>query len=345
MVQTRSYVPITSHVAGEENGSGNGNGTGGITSAPDAVQALFSKGLTVEQLQAAVAALSAIGESGPGTETTQAPRGPNTEHASTSHHKGKKTRRSRRRPDKAPVIKEVLVEDILEGEDDESSECQVSAFKRLGGEETRVSAFNRLKRGQEAPNEVKYRCLLVTLEGSACNWFNRISKGTIDDWDTLMEKFLTHYAANKRQRLPYSHLLNICIRKGEKVRDFIVRKPARSGPSLPDLLPARITFRSSSPASMTSSLAFRNEWNSGLEFFNWVKSQQGFQSSISFSHSVGASLCQYKHVIEAREMCFGNGEDNKGFLWQDTEKPMQERYWRCLRGWLKKELNPGWIHV
>ncbi|VFQ84455.1 unnamed protein product [Cuscuta campestris] len=26
-----------------------------------------------------------------------------------------------------------------------------------------------------------------------------------------------------RQRLPYSHLLNICIRKGEKVRDFIVR--------------------------------------------------------------------------------------------------------------------------
>ncbi|VFR02436.1 unnamed protein product, partial [Cuscuta campestris] len=28
---------------------------------------------------------------------------------------------------------------------------------------------------------------------------------------------------NRRQRLPYSHLLNICIRKGEKVRDFIVR--------------------------------------------------------------------------------------------------------------------------
>ncbi|VFQ61144.1 unnamed protein product [Cuscuta campestris] len=40
-------------------------------------------------------------------------------------------------------------------------------------------------------------------------------KETIDDWDTLAEKFLTHFAANKRQRLPYSHLLNICIRKGE----------------------------------------------------------------------------------------------------------------------------------
>ncbi|VFQ96838.1 unnamed protein product [Cuscuta campestris] len=249
------------------------------------------------------------------------------------------------------------MEDVPEGEDDESSECRISAFKRLGGEDTRVSAFDRLNRGPEgrlvdlrqqisegrrrnaeesatsdarsarpertkgrmdertqrrqspsrtektkvpergmtelareiaelkrrvetkspysqailrtvtpftprvmsvplptnfrpwqikaysgttdsqdhlskfyasmeaaaAPDEVKCRCFLATLKGSACDWFNRLPKGTIDDWDTLAEKFLTHFAANRRQKLPYSHLLNICIRKGEKVRDFIVR--------------------------------------------------------------------------------------------------------------------------
>ncbi|VFQ94055.1 unnamed protein product [Cuscuta campestris] len=357
MVQTRSNVPTTSHVGGEENAPGSGNGTGGIGSTPDAVQALFGLGVTTEQLQAAVAALSAMGGNVPGAGAGKAPPGPHAEHAATSQHKGKKTRRSRRRPCKAPAIEEVIVEDVPEGEEDESSEGWVSAFRRLGGEETRVSAFDRLDRRPDgrmgdlrrqinesrrrhakksttsdarsarpersgerrdegtqrrhsptrtektkvsdqgvsrlareiaelkrrvetrapysqpilrtvtpftprvmsiplpanfrpwqiktyngttdpqdhlskfyasmeaaaAPDEVKCRCFLATLEGSACDWFNRLPKGTIDDWDTLAEKFLTHFAANRRQRLPYSHLLNICIRKGEKVRDFIVR--------------------------------------------------------------------------------------------------------------------------
>ncbi|VFR02730.1 unnamed protein product [Cuscuta campestris] len=328
MVQTRSNVPTTSHVGGEENAPGSGNGTGGIGSTPDAVQALFGLGVTTEQLQAAVAALSAMGGNVPSAGAGKAPPGPHAEHAATSQHKGKKTRRSRRRPCKAPAIEEVIVEDVPEGEEDESSEGRVSAFRRLEGEETRVSAFDRLDRGPDgrmgdlrrqitegrrrhaeesatsdarsarpersgerrdertqrrhsptapysqpilrtvtlftprvmsiplpanfrpwqikayngttdpqdhlskfyasmeaaaAPDEVKCRCFLATLEGSACDWFNRLPMGTIDDWDTLAEKFLTHFAANRRQRLPYSHLLNICIRKGEKVRDFIVR--------------------------------------------------------------------------------------------------------------------------
>ncbi|VFQ71417.1 unnamed protein product [Cuscuta campestris] len=356
MVQTRSNVPTASHVVGEENIPGSGNGTGGIGSTPDAVQALFGLGVTTEQLQAAVAALSAIGGNVPGAGAGKALLGPHVEHAATSQHKGKKTRRGRRRPGKAQAFDEVIVEDIPEGEDDESSEGRVSAFKRLG-EETRISAFDRLDREPEgrpgdlrrqisqvrrrqaeesatsdarsarpersgerrdkrdqhhrsptrtvkakdsdqgvsrlarkiadlkrrvenrapysqpilrtvtpftprvmsvplpsnfrpwqikayngttdpqdhlskfyasmeaaaAPDEVKCRCFLATLEGSACDWFNRLPKGTIDDWDTLAEKFLTHFAANRRQRLPYSHMLNICIRKGEKVRDFIVR--------------------------------------------------------------------------------------------------------------------------
>ncbi|VFQ70459.1 unnamed protein product [Cuscuta campestris] len=61
----------------------------------------------------------------------------------------KKTQRNRRRPGKDPVFEEVLVEDIVEGEDDDSSECLVSAFKRLGAEETLLPAFNRLNHGHD----------------------------------------------------------------------------------------------------------------------------------------------------------------------------------------------------
>ncbi|VFQ76735.1 unnamed protein product [Cuscuta campestris] len=149
MVQTRSNVPTTSHVVGEENAPGSGNGTGGIGSTPDAVQALFGLGVTAEQLQAAVPALSAMGGNVPGAGVGKAPLGLHAEHGATSQHKGKKTRRSRRRPGKAPAIEEVIVEDVPDEENDESSECRVSAFRRLGGEETRVSAFDRLDRGPE----------------------------------------------------------------------------------------------------------------------------------------------------------------------------------------------------
>ncbi|VFQ98876.1 unnamed protein product [Cuscuta campestris] len=149
MVQTRSNVPTTSHVVGEENAPGSGNGTGGIGSTPDAVQALFGLGVTAEQLQAAVAALPAMGGNVPGAGVGKAPPNRHAEHVATSQHKGKKTRRSRRRPGKAPAIEEVIVEDVPDEEDDESSECRVSAFRRLGGEKTRVSAFDRLDRGPE----------------------------------------------------------------------------------------------------------------------------------------------------------------------------------------------------
>ncbi|VFR01657.1 unnamed protein product, partial [Cuscuta campestris] len=333
---TRSNVPTTCHVGGEENASGSGNGTGGIAPTPDAVQALFGLGVTTEELQAAVAALSAMGGNVPGAGAGKAPPGPHAEHAATSQHKGRKPGGAEGGPARPRR---------LGGE-----ETQVSDFRRLGGEETQVSAFGRLNRGPEgrpgdlrrqisegrrrhaeesatsdarsarpersrerrdertqrrnsptgtertkasdqgvsrlareiaelkrrvetrapysqrilrmvtpftprvmsiplsanfrpcqikaynettdpqdhlskfyasmeavaALDKVKCRCFLTTLEGSVCDWFNRLPKGTIDDWDTLAEKFLTHFAANRRQRLPYSHLLNICIRKGEK---------------------------------------------------------------------------------------------------------------------------------
>ncbi|VFQ59771.1 unnamed protein product [Cuscuta campestris] len=144
MVQTRSNIPTTSHVVREE--PGKGNRKGGITSAPDTVQALFA------DLALGLPRLHTV---------------PNTEHAATSQHKGKKTRRSGRRPGKALVIEEVLVEDVSDGEDDESSECRVSAFKRLGGEEARVSAFNRLNRGPEGRPGEKVSDFIVRWEKEA----------------------------------------------------------------------------------------------------------------------------------------------------------------------------------
>ncbi|VFQ86173.1 unnamed protein product [Cuscuta campestris] len=225
-----------------------------------------------------------MGGNVPGAGVGKAPLGHHTEHAATSQHKGKKTRRSRRRPGKGPLIEEVLVEDVLEGKDDESSECRISAFKRLGGKDTRVSAFDRLNRGPEgrlgdlrrqisegrrrnaeesatsdarsarpertegrrgertqrrqSPSRTEKTKVpergMTELAREIAELKRRVETkspysqpilrtGTIDDRDTLAEKFLTHFAANRRQRLPYSHLLNICIRKGEKVRDFIVR--------------------------------------------------------------------------------------------------------------------------
>ncbi|VFQ80735.1 unnamed protein product [Cuscuta campestris] len=73
------------------------------------------------------------------------------------------------------------------------------------------------------PEEIKCRCFLATLEGQACEWFHKLPKGSIDKWSNLAHKFLEHFASSRRQKLPFSHLLNVKIRKGEQLREFINR--------------------------------------------------------------------------------------------------------------------------
>ncbi|VFQ68857.1 unnamed protein product [Cuscuta campestris] len=73
------------------------------------------------------------------------------------------------------------------------------------------------------PEEIKCRCFLATLEGQACEWFHKLPKGSIDKWGDLAHKFLEHFASSRRQKLPFSHLLNVMIRKGEQLREFINR--------------------------------------------------------------------------------------------------------------------------
>ncbi|VFQ86991.1 unnamed protein product [Cuscuta campestris] len=73
------------------------------------------------------------------------------------------------------------------------------------------------------PEEIKCRCFLATLEGQACEWFHKLPKGSIDKWSDLAHKFLEHFTSSRRQKLPFSHLLNVKIRKGEQLREFINR--------------------------------------------------------------------------------------------------------------------------
>ncbi|VFQ88691.1 unnamed protein product [Cuscuta campestris] len=96
------------------------------------------------------------------------------------------------------------------------------------------------------PEEIKCRCFLATLEGQACEWFHKLPNRSIDKWSDLAHKFLEHFASSRRQKLPFSHLLNVKIWKGEQLREFInrakylaleeeddeppVRKEKKSGP-------------------------------------------------------------------------------------------------------------------
>ncbi|KAL0415392.1 UNVERIFIED_CONTAM: Pentatricopeptide repeat-containing protein, mitochondrial [Sesamum latifolium] len=107
---------------------------------------------------------------------------------------------------------------------------------------------------------------------------------------------------------------------------------------------------------------YANDWKVALEFFNWVEAHCGFQHTTqtfnrivdilaidvfcrldeynlrdetSFSNLIDA-LCEYKHVIEAKELCFKKNRDNEfdgklfGFSVESTKI-----YNMILRGWFK----------
>ncbi|VFQ79638.1 unnamed protein product [Cuscuta campestris] len=59
--------------------------------------------------------------------------------------------------------------------------------------------------------------------GQACEWFHKLPKRSIEKWSDLAHKFLEHFSSSRRQKLPLSHLLNVKIRKGEQLREFINR--------------------------------------------------------------------------------------------------------------------------
>ncbi|VFQ66936.1 unnamed protein product [Cuscuta campestris] len=74
-----------------------------------------------------------------------------------------------------------------------------------------------------APNQEIVMDDITGPQVQSCNWFHKLPRGSIDEWMDLAHKFLEHFASSRRQKLPYSHLLNVRIRKGKQLRDFITR--------------------------------------------------------------------------------------------------------------------------
>ncbi|VFQ89586.1 unnamed protein product [Cuscuta campestris] len=98
---------------------------------------------------------------------------------------------------------------------------QVKAYNGTTGPQDHLSRFRANVVMLAYPEEIICRCFLAKLESQACEWFYKLPEGSIHRWKGLFNKFLEHFAASKRQKLPYSHLLNVKIRKGEQLWDFI----------------------------------------------------------------------------------------------------------------------------
>ncbi|VFQ79936.1 unnamed protein product [Cuscuta campestris] len=100
---------------------------------------------------------------------------------------------------------------------------QVKAYNGTTNPQDHLARFRANVVMYAYPEEIKCRCFLATLEGQDCEWFHKLPKGSIDKWSDLAHKFLEHFAPGRRQKLPFSHLLNVKIRKGEQLREFINR--------------------------------------------------------------------------------------------------------------------------
>ncbi|CAH9090598.1 unnamed protein product [Cuscuta epithymum] len=74
-----------------------------------------------------------------------------------------------------------------------------------------------------ASEEYMCRWFLSTLEGPAYDWFNNLPEGSIDSWQDLAQRFLTHFAGRKRAKKHFAHLLTIKQQSEETLRAFLDR--------------------------------------------------------------------------------------------------------------------------
>ncbi|CAH9099612.1 unnamed protein product [Cuscuta europaea] len=72
-----------------------------------------------------------------------------------------------------------------------------------------------------ASDEYLCRWFLSTLEGPTYEWFNALPEGSIDSWQDLAQRFLTHFAGRKCVKKHFSHLLSIKQQHDESLRSFI----------------------------------------------------------------------------------------------------------------------------
>ncbi|KAL0285970.1 UNVERIFIED_CONTAM: hypothetical protein Scaly_2804700 [Sesamum calycinum] len=63
----------------------------------------------------------------------------------------------------------------------------------------------------------------TTLAGKAMTWFNQLPSGTTDSFEQLSQRFLHHFAINKRYPKTASYLFTIIQREHESLRDYVQR--------------------------------------------------------------------------------------------------------------------------
>ncbi|VFR03026.1 unnamed protein product [Cuscuta campestris] len=100
---------------------------------------------------------------------------------------------------------------------------QVKSYNRKTDPQDHLARFGANVVLYAYHEEIKCRCFLATLEGRACEWFHKWPKGSTDKWSDLAHKVLKHFASSQRQKLPFLHLLNVKIRKGGQLWEFINR--------------------------------------------------------------------------------------------------------------------------
>lgn len=71
------------------------------------------------------------------------------------------------------------------------------------------------------PNEVMCRAFLTTLKGIAKVRFNKISSGTIANFEQLSKSFVCHFIGRQCHKKPMAHLLNIRQVEGESMRQYV----------------------------------------------------------------------------------------------------------------------------
>ncbi|KAL0354722.1 UNVERIFIED_CONTAM: hypothetical protein Sradi_3919100 [Sesamum radiatum] len=63
----------------------------------------------------------------------------------------------------------------------------------------------------------------TTLSGKAMAWFNQLPPGTIESFEQLAQRFLHHFAINKRYPKTASYLFTIIQRENESLREYVQR--------------------------------------------------------------------------------------------------------------------------
>ncbi|KAL0290853.1 UNVERIFIED_CONTAM: hypothetical protein Sradi_7041300 [Sesamum radiatum] len=63
----------------------------------------------------------------------------------------------------------------------------------------------------------------TTLAGKAMAWFNQLPMGTIDSFEQLSQRFLHHFAINKRYPKTALYLFTVIQREHESLRDYVQR--------------------------------------------------------------------------------------------------------------------------